>query len=180
MAAHGVSVVEVERSNSGWKQVLPSKYARRITAETPMLLSGPVAGHAMVKTAADPTGTRVLGTFNNCANGQTPWGTYLTCEENFNGYFGTTAAKLAAQPLNALENRYGMAAAGFGYRWHEADPRFDFMVGVDEPRTQMSSQVAPDRGLATAGHADEGNGHGVSSCSCKAVSALTHPGRSRR
>ena len=120
MAAHGVSVVEVERSNSGWKQVLPSKYARRITAETPMLLSGPVAGHAMVKTAADPTGTRVLGTFNNCANGQTPWGTYLTCEENFANYF-----EGPANP-DAHQKRWGIKKGGAaGYRWNEFEERFD-------------------------------------------------------
>src|SRR5262245_56102082 len=63
MAAHGVSVIELQRADVGWKQVLPSRYARRITATTPMQLSGPCAGHAMLKTAADPSGTRVLGTF---------------------------------------------------------------------------------------------------------------------
>ena len=120
MAAHGVSVIEVERSSGGWKQVLPSKYARRITAETPMLLSGPVAGHAMVKTAADPTGTRVLGTFNNCANGQTPWGTYLTCEENFANYF-----EGPANP-DAHQKRWGIKKGGAAaYRWNEFEERFD-------------------------------------------------------
>ena len=120
MAAHGVSVIEVERSSGGWKQVLPSKYARRITAETPMLLSGPVAGHAMVKTAADPTGTRVLGPFNNCANGQTPWGTYLTCEENFANYF-----EGPANP-DAHQKRWGIKKGGAAaYRWNEFEERFD-------------------------------------------------------
>ncbi|EGK73320.1 hypothetical protein METUNv1_00498 [Methyloversatilis universalis FAM5] len=133
VAGHGVSVVEVRKVNGEMKVQRPSAFARRITGATPCKLSGPAAGHALVKTAADPSGTTVLGTLNNCANGYTPWGTYLTCEENFNGYFGSTAAKLAAQPLTAHENRYGLAAAGFGYRWHEADARFDFRDNPNEP-----------------------------------------------
>lgn len=133
VAGHGVSVIEVRKVGGEMKVQRPSAFARRITGATPCKVSGPAAGHALLKTAADPSGTTVLGTLNNCANGYTPWGTYLTCEENFNGYFGTTAAKLAAQPLTALENRYGMAAAGFGYRWHEADPRFDFRDTPNEP-----------------------------------------------
>ena len=133
IAGHGVSVIEVRKVGGEMKVQRPSAFARRITGATPCKVSGPAAGHALLKTAADPSGTTVLGTLNNCANGYTPWGTYLTCEENFNGYFGTTATKLAAQPLTALENRYGMAAAGFGYRWHEADPRFDFRDTPNEP-----------------------------------------------
>lgn len=133
LAAHGVSVIEARKIGGEFKVQRPSAFARRVTGATPCKLSGPAAGHAMVKTAADPTGTNVLGTLNNCAHGYTPWGTYLTCEENFNGYFGTTAAKLAAQPLTAHETRYGMSAGGFGYRWHEADPRFDFRETPNEP-----------------------------------------------
>ncbi|WP_341928634.1 PhoX family phosphatase [Methyloversatilis discipulorum] len=133
IAGHGVSVIEVRKVGGEMKVQRPSAFACRITGATPCKVSGPAAGHALLKTAADPSGTTVLGTLNNCANGYTPWGTYLTCEENFNGYFGTTAAKLAAQPLTALENRYGMSAGGFGYRWHEADPRFDFRDTPNEP-----------------------------------------------
>jgi secreted PhoX family phosphatase len=120
MAAQGVSVIEVERAKAGWRVVRPSRYARRITARTPMRIAGPAAGHAMMKTAADPSGTRVLGTFNNCANGQTPWGTYLTCEENFAGYF-----EGPEQP-DAHQKRWGLKKGnGAYYRWHEADERFD-------------------------------------------------------
>ena len=133
VAGHGVSVIEVRKIGGEMKVQRPSAFARRITGATPCAISGPAAGHALLKTAADPSGKNVLGTLNNCAHGYTPWGTYLTCEENFNGYFGTTAAKLAAQPLNSLEARYGMAAGGFGYRWHEADPRFDFRDNPNEP-----------------------------------------------
>ncbi len=85
--AHGGSVLEIRRVNGKWQVVADSKYARRITGETEMLITGPAAGHDRLKTNADPTGTKVRGMLNNCAGATTPWGTWLTCEENFNGYF---------------------------------------------------------------------------------------------
>jgi secreted PhoX family phosphatase len=58
-AAHGVSVVEVQEKGGKWEVVNPSKYARRITANTRIELSGPAAGHALMKTAADPSGKQL-------------------------------------------------------------------------------------------------------------------------
>lgn len=123
-AAHGVSVVEVRKQGNRWEVVRPSKYARRVTAATPIWLSGPVAGSDWVKTAADPKGHLAFGTFNNCAMGVTPWGTYLTCEENFNNYF-EGSAKPASVASGALEKRYGIKKGGCVYRWNEFDARFD-------------------------------------------------------
>jgi hypothetical protein len=131
LAAHGVSVIEVQRNAAGkWEYVKNSPYNRRITGYTPITISGPAAGNDLLKTSADPSGTEVLGTLNNCGAGQTPWGTYITCEENFNGYFGTDAPGWTA---NTLQNRYGVSAAGFGYGWHKGDPRFDLNVNPNEP-----------------------------------------------
>jgi len=113
IAAHGVSVIEIEDRGGQWQVVRPSRFARRITAATPMTISGPAAGHPMMRTAADPEGRRVLGTLNNCAHGFTPWGTYLTCEENFVFYFNGTE-----QP-DAHQRRWGLRKNGRGYRWHE-------------------------------------------------------------
>jgi uncharacterized protein len=132
LAAHGVSVTEVIKPHRGssWEVARPSRFARRITGNTPMKISGPAAGHALLKTQMDPTGMRVLGTLNNCAHGHTPWGTYLTCEENWNGYFGTKEAALTQSPL---EKRYGVTRTGFGYRWHEVNDRFDVRANPNEP-----------------------------------------------
>jgi uncharacterized protein len=124
--AHGVSVIEVRRRNGVWEVVRPSRYARRVTGQTPISIAGPAAGHPLLQTSADPTGTKVLGTLNNCAMGFTPWGTYLACEENFNGYFRKTA------PPNPLEARYGISANGFGYLWHTTDSRFQVDVEPNE------------------------------------------------
>jgi uncharacterized protein len=122
-AAHGVSVIEVMRNSNGtWTVNRNSTFNRRIHGNTPIDISGPARGNVLMQTAADPTGTRALGTLNNCGAGQTPWGTYITCEENFNGYFGWTDTTFTR---NALEARYGLSQNGFGYRWHESDPRFD-------------------------------------------------------
>jgi secreted PhoX family phosphatase len=119
-AAHGVSIIEVAFEGNTWKVVRPSKHARRITGRTPMRFSGPAAGHALLQTTADPTGTTVLGTLNNCAHGVTPWGTYLTCEENFNGYFVNASGDIdgvpdAAQKARLLkgQHRYGVTKPGF-------------------------------------------------------------------
>ncbi|HZE91175.1 MAG TPA: alkaline phosphatase PhoX [Rhizobacter sp.] len=119
-AAHGVSVIEIEQKNDRWQIVRPSPWARRISTLTPIALSGPASGHALLKTAADPRGQRVIGTLNNCASGITPWGTYLTCEENFINYF-----KGPDEP-DAHQRRWGLRKGDpAGYRWHEHDERFD-------------------------------------------------------
>jgi uncharacterized protein len=128
MAAHGVAVIEVEDRGGEWQMVRPSRFARRITASTPMDVTGPAAGHPLMRTAADPSGRRVLGTLNNCASGITPWGTYLTCEENFIFYF-----KGPERP-SRHEQRWGLRPGDpVGYRWHEHEERFDASRHPNEP-----------------------------------------------
>jgi uncharacterized protein len=127
-AAHGITVFEVVRSQGRWKADAAGKHNRRITANTPMEITGPAAGHAEMKTAADATGTRALGTLNNCAAGMTPWGTYLTCEENFNGVFGATGEYTP----NADQKRYGLSAKDWEYNWFKHDARFDLSKTPNE------------------------------------------------
>lgn len=126
LASHGVGIVEIRLSGDRWDVVRPSTFARRITGTTPMRLSGPAAGAELVKTSADRSGTTILGTLNNCSHGYTPWGTFLTGEENFNGYFANRGA------ISADQRRYGISAGGFGYRWHEFDQRFDVAAEPNE------------------------------------------------
>jgi uncharacterized protein len=119
MAAHGCSVVEIKRGADGkWAYVRDSKYNRRLTPlNTQMEITGPAKGHALMITAEDKTGANVIGTINNCAGGITPWGTYVTAEENFNGYF--MGAKSDIPSLK----RYGVPAKW--YVWGKYHPRFD-------------------------------------------------------
>lgn len=126
-AAHGVSVFEIKRTADGWEYSKESKYNRRITANTDMMLTGPAAGHDLLKTSADNSGKKVLGTFNNCANGETPWGTYLTCEENFNGYFAKPGAE-----QDKHQKRYGIKDDS-KYQWYKFDNRFDVTKEPNEP-----------------------------------------------
>ncbi len=129
MMAHGGSVIEVKRENGKWGIVPNSRYARRITAETPMEITGPAAGHTLMRTNADPTGTKVLGMLNNCAGAMTPWGTWLTCEENFNGYFWSKKAGEEGPQGKALK-RYG--APGEWYNWGQYVDRFDYAKEPNE------------------------------------------------
>jgi len=129
MMAHGGSVLEVKREGGKWKVVEGSKYARRITATTEMRLSGPATGHDKLKTKADPTGTKVLGMLNNCAGATTPWGTWLTCEENFNGYFWSKKVGEEGPDGKALK-RYG--APGEWYNWGTYYDRFDYAKEPNE------------------------------------------------
>ncbi|TXH78472.1 MAG: PhoX family phosphatase [Thiothrix sp.] len=128
-AAHGVNIIEVVKQDGRWTLDKAGKLNRRITATTPMELTGPAAGHSLMKTSADVAGTKVLGTINNCANGETPWGTYLTCEENFNNYFGTADA--AFKP-NELMERYGIEVEEKRYQWNKFDERFDIAKNPNE------------------------------------------------
>jgi len=147
--AHGVSILEARRVNGKWSVIKNSVYGRRITGNTLTRISGPAAGHPLLKakaynitaTATTPTGGTTdgftaYGTINNCANGITPWGTYLTCEENFNGNFSSDTAvnTSAATEIGKLNRRYGISQSGFGvYNWHKNDERFDPNKNPNEP-----------------------------------------------
>ena len=126
-AGHGMSVIEVVRKGTGQWKVVPSFRSRRITPNTRVKFSGPASGHRLLKTNGYPGGTQTDGILNQCASGKTPWGTYLTSEENFNGYFyeqtGGTAPAITEEQA-AINARYGVAGTGFGYLWATTDDRF--------------------------------------------------------
>ena len=124
--AHGLSVYEVRFDGRQWAMVRPSRHARRITLGTPFALRGPAAGHRLMRTAADPEGRTVLGTLNNCAASATPWGTYLSGEENFMFYFGGGA------DIDPHHRRWGLRERGF-FGWESRDARFDAGRTPHEP-----------------------------------------------
>ncbi|MEU4599145.1 PhoX family phosphatase [Nocardia sp. NPDC023988] len=132
LASHGLSVVEVHgQAGSGQLKPVFGKYNRRITATTEFEVRGPAAGSALLKTKADPTGTKVLGTLNNCSGGVTPWGTVLSGEENFNQYFGNAEKVTDADVAKKLK-RYGIEGGASERRWENFDPRFDLTQELNE------------------------------------------------
>ncbi len=127
----GVTVFEVAANDDGrYGIVVDSPFNRKVDHNAPITIGGPAAGADDFKTAADPDGVLALGTLNNCGSGPTPWGTYLTCEENFNGYFGSTDKDLE---LPADYARYGIGHDGWGYEYHVFDERFDVSKNPNEP-----------------------------------------------
>lgn len=129
-AAHGMTVVEVKgEAGSGKLTPVFGKYNRRITADTEFTLTGPAAGSAFTVTGADAAGTKVLGTFANCAGGVTPWGTVLSGEENFNGYFAN--GDKASDPQGRVK-RYGFPKGGTPNQWERTDKRFDLSQEPNE------------------------------------------------
>ncbi|MPZ96296.1 MAG: DUF839 domain-containing protein [Propionibacteriales bacterium] len=133
LQAHGLSVLEIERGtkDGSWRRVEPRRttHNRRITATSSFELTGPAAGSPRLRTQGDPTGRHVLGTFNNCAGGMTPWGTTLHGEENFNGYFDKSGE--LDPRYTASYARYGLTGSGRG--WKDVDDRFDLTVEPHEP-----------------------------------------------
>ncbi len=146
LAAHGVSVIEVRRDDDGeWRRVMDSRYNRRVSALTPMALRGPAAGTPGLRTASDPDGRTVIGTFANCALGYTPWGTYLACEENWPNYFVNRDAADHAGRASHARYRVSQGEVSNYYLWETAEPRFD---------------ATPDPAAPHGGHVNEPNRFG--------------------
>ncbi|MDX5297452.1 MAG: PhoX family phosphatase, partial [Gammaproteobacteria bacterium] len=137
IAAHGVSVIHIKKGLDGRWNIVQSAFNRRITGATPMQLAGPARGHAKVRTHYSPDGTMTRGTLNNCAHGYTPWGTYLTCEENWAGYF---VNKDASRPKEHA--RFGVSGSRGRYGWELADSAEDAYVRFDA--TTLGATAADD------------------------------------
>ena len=112
--AHGVAVMHIRKQGGKWEIIKNSKYNRRFTSATPMNLSGPVGKTDWVKTPFSTDGSQVRGTNNNCGNGTTPWGTYITAEENWAACFANTSE------VNAAQKRVGVATKAGRYQWETA------------------------------------------------------------
>jgi len=117
---HGLTVVELERRNTAtpWKYVKGARLNRRLVHDTAYRMTGPAAGSDVLKTKADRSGTRVLGTLGNCSGGLTPWGTLLSGEENFHVYF-------TGKGDTPEDKRYGITDKETVRGWEHIDPRFN-------------------------------------------------------
>ena len=139
MAAHGVTVVEISRDGDRWRVVLDSPHNRRISPLTTVIgIDGPAAGHDRLKTSRDPAGASIVGTLNDCAGGLTPWGTYLTSEENFHGYFWTDARNADGKPAKGLGGAQAKSYARYGVpglwqSWGHFHDRFNVDKEPNEP-----------------------------------------------
>ncbi|MEU6877470.1 PhoX family protein [Streptomyces sp. NPDC046712] len=125
-AAHGLSVVVVQEEYRSGKLTPVTRHPlnRRLHTTSEFELTGPAAGSALLRTSADPSGRKVLGTLNNCAGGTTPWGTTLHGEENFNQYF--------ANGSSATDKRYGIGSGATERKWERFDKRFDLKQEPNE------------------------------------------------
>ncbi|EAJ0348144.1 PhoX family phosphatase [Campylobacter lari] len=118
----GVSIFEIKKEKDQWSVVLDSKCNRRIDANTKMSISGPAKQQVLQNE------NFIYGTLNNCANGKTPWGTYLTCEENINDFFGSLDEKIK---FSKEQLRFGFKAQS-QYGWEKFDERFDLSKNPNE------------------------------------------------
>ncbi|MBL1416714.1 MAG: PhoX family phosphatase [Moritella sp.] len=147
--AHGVTVVRIKQTNGIWSLVKNDSHNRRFTGATTMDISGPVANKTLLETPFSPGGDKVRGTLNNCGNGYTPWGTYLTCEENWPGYFVNTGTQTEDQL------RIGIDDKNTRYGWD------DLAGNVDEVADEFSRFDITIKGAsATDDYRNEANGHG--------------------
>lgn len=134
LAAHGQTILAVEEDDKGFlKPILSDKRNRRITGFTEFTVDGPAAGHDLLKTKADPSGMKVEGTLNNCSGGVTPWGTYLSGEENVDQYFGNVG-KLKDEDTVKKLKRYSVKNEELSDRaWEKYYDRFDVSKEPNEP-----------------------------------------------
>ncbi|WP_303290521.1 PhoX family phosphatase [Marinobacter sp. SS5-14b] len=124
IAAHGVSVVHIKRDGNGVWDVVRNGLNRRVTGGTEIDISGPLKGYSKLVTPFSPNATATRGTLNNCAMGATPWGTYLTAEENWHGYF----ANKGSRPKEQVRHGVGSASR---YDWELADTGEDQYIRFD-------------------------------------------------
>ncbi|WP_318456715.1 PhoX family protein [Photobacterium leiognathi] len=147
--AHGISVVRIQLKDNQWKLIDNDPLNRRYTGATVMDLSGPIAHSELTVTRFSPDGSQARGTLNNCGNGYTPWGTYLTCEENWPGYFTNTDKRTDEQDRIGVSNTQGR------YKW-------ETLAGHNEERLDEFARfnLAPTGSSSLDDYRNEANGHG--------------------
>ena len=141
----GIGVVGLERDGAGRWRHRPGRLERRITGLSGwrdpgqrLRTSGPAAAVFRRRDRLgydDGLGDRVIGSFANCAGGQTPWGTVLSAEENIQSQVVERVFADGSSPppaerrfrfdgerLDGLGNPFGLAGNKYGWMV-ELDPR---------------------------------------------------------
>ncbi|WP_318485940.1 PhoX family protein [Photobacterium leiognathi] len=151
--AHGISVVRIQLKDNQWQLIDNDPLNRRYTGATVMDLSGPLAHSELTVTRFSPDGSQARGTLNNCGNGYTPWGTYLTCEENWPGYFTNTGTRTEEQ------DRIGISGTG---KYLQGRYKWETLAGHDEERLDEFARfnLAPTGSSSLDDYRNEANGHG--------------------
>ncbi|WP_318453398.1 PhoX family protein [Photobacterium leiognathi] len=151
--AHGISVVRIKLKDNQWQLIDNDPLNRRYTGATVMDLSGPLAHSELTVTRFSPDGSQARGTLNNCGNGYTPWGTYLTCEENWPGYFTNTGTRTEEQ------DRIGISGTG---KYLQGRYKWETLAGHDEERLDEFARfnLAPTGNSSLDDYRNEANGHG--------------------
>lgn len=150
--AHGISVVRIKLTDGQWDVVTNDSHNRRFTGATEMAIAGPLAMNAALITPYAPSGDKARGTLNNCGNGHTPWGTYLTCEENWPNYFVAEEATMTED-----QKRIGLStlADGNRYNWHDQAG-----AASEEAGEFIRFNVTPSGANALDDYRNEANGYG--------------------
>lgn len=159
MRIHGLSVVEIVAKAGQWSTVAASAFNRRVTTLSPALIHGPAKGSAHLATVYNPDATRCRGTLNNCGTGKTPWGTLVSGEENWNGYFFRDAKDDEIRGKNDPQvlalNRYGRkAGAPSRHGWESAGPE-DQYVRWNNGATGANAQADYRNEMNTFGYVVE-------------------------
>lgn len=152
-AVHGVSIVEVRKSGGKWEYVKDSAYNRRLHLQTELEIAGPARGNPLLVTLYSNAGTTIRGTLNNCGTGKTPWGSFVSGEENWAGYFTRAASDDAVRGNDKSVvslKRYGRnqgAASRHGWETGGADDKYrrwnngksgSSVTGSDDYRNEMN------------------------------------------
>jgi secreted PhoX family phosphatase len=152
-AAVGVTVCRLGLRDGDWTLLRDEKPGaglnRRITPFTEVIFDGPASRHPWLAAAAATTnrlegarsgaprqGGVLCGTQSNCAGGYTPWGTYLTAEENIDGFYFTTDPEAPGLKAAAAEPGWREDQTSFRYanRWPLGGPgQFDLSQNPTGP-----------------------------------------------
>ena len=126
----GGSIVRIRQENGKWKIVHNDPHNRRITAKTPIHLNWDTP----IKEK-----TTVIGTHSNCSGGITPWKTFLTCEENYDQFYGET------ERLNDGSTYHRPSAFGWENFYKYPPEHYGWVVEIDPKNGAVQKHIALGR-----------------------------------